>query len=76
MLIDKKRRVIALKIIAVPAKRRIKKYSSTHGGGGTAVLFIWEFRCKLLFGQVGFSYCVTDLQDECRGNRKLVYAHA
>ncbi|EDS01044.1 hypothetical protein EUBSIR_01140 [[Eubacterium] siraeum DSM 15702] len=44
MLIDKKRR-----LIAVPAKRRIKKYSSTHGGGGTAVLFIWEFRCKLLF---------------------------
>lgn len=72
MLIDKKRRVIA-----VPAKRRIKKYSSTHGGGGTAVLFIWEFRCKqILFGQVGFSYCVTDLKDECRGNRKLVNAHA
>ncbi len=38
MLIDKKRR-----LIAVPAKRRIKNYSSTHGGGGTAVILYGNF---------------------------------
>jgi len=35
--------LIKKRLIAVPAKRRIKKYSSTHWGGGTAVLFIWNF---------------------------------
>lgn len=34
MLIDKKRR-----LIAVPAKRRIKNYSSTHGGGTAEFLY-------------------------------------
>ena len=34
MLIDKKRR-----LIAVPAKRRIKNYSSTHGGGTAVILY-------------------------------------
>ena len=38
MLIDKKRR-----LIAVPAKRRIKNYSSTHGGGSTAVILYGNF---------------------------------
>ena len=38
MLIDKKRR-----LIAVPAKRRIKNYSSTHWGGGTAVILYGNF---------------------------------
>ena len=43
MLIDKKRQVIALKIIAVPAKRRKKKYSSSRKGeSAAAVILYWN----------------------------------
>ena len=49
MLIDKKRR-----LIAVPAKRRIKNYSSTHGGGGTAVILYGNFDVSCYFDRSVF----------------------
>lgn len=48
MLIDKKRR-----LIAVPAKRRIKNYSSTHGGG-TAVILYGNFDVSCYFDRSVF----------------------